>query len=308
MGDTTARQRPAYKELPDGRALGVYGPDDHLGALNLLTPERTLRAAGLVRTGQVVSLNAPFNYPYPHPAAANRRPATHVIVRQAVANEDYFDDFRPQYSSQWDGFLHVPDHEYNCFYNGNTDESIGIEKWADHGIVGRGVLLDVARWRETVGRPIDWQARDVITVADLEGCAEAHGVEVEEGTVLLVRTGWESGWSSLGFSERSQIKPASFQSPGLDPCQEMVERLWDWGVAAVASDNMALEPYPIHFDEYFLHVPLLVRAGVPMGEFFLLDALAEACAAEQRYEFLVASAPMNVPGGLGSTANALAVL
>lgn len=59
--------RPPYAELPDGRAVGLYGPGEQLGAVDLLTPERVAAAARPVRTGEVFSLNASLFYPSPHP-------------------------------------------------------------------------------------------------------------------------------------------------------------------------------------------------------------------------------------------------
>jgi hypothetical protein len=86
----------------------------------------------------------------------------------------------------------------------------------------------------------------------------------------------------------------------------MAEHLWDWGVAAVACDNGTLEAFPV--EGHFLLVDLLVQLGILIGELWLLDALAAACARESRYEFFVTCAPLNLRGGAGSTANALAIL
>jgi kynurenine formamidase len=300
-------RRPTYAELPDGRAVGLYGRDEQIGALNLLTPDRTRAAAALVQTGEVFSLNAPISYPGPHPTGS-RLPPTHVLIRGPIGQDDYLDGFYLQYGSQWDGFLHIPDKKYDCFYNANTNESVGIEQWAERGIAGRGVLLDIARWRAATGRPIDCQARELVTVQDLERCAAAQGVSVNEGTIVLVRFGWESFWNSQSWEERMRSRSGGFQSPGLEPSLKMVERLWDWGIAAIAGDNMALEAYPIKYEDYFMHVDLLTRLGIPVGEFWHLDGLAEGCADRGRYEFLITSAPMNIKGGYASPANAIAVL
>jgi kynurenine formamidase len=297
--------RPSYRSLPGGRALGIYGADEQRGCLNELTPDRVRAAAALIKTGETFGLNAPLDYPYPHPHH-RRKPPTHVVIRHTLGRDDYLDGFFPQSGSQWDGFLHVRDNENNCFYNGNTDESRGIEAWAERGIAGRGVLLDVARHREAQGRPIDWRSSDVVTADELAACADAQGVAIEAGTILVIRFGWETGWTAATLEERLAVTQPEFCSPGLEPSPATVERLWDWGVAAVASDNYALEPMPL--GEYFMHVDLLTRAGVPIGEFWHVDKLAAACAREQRFEFFLTSAPLHVRGGIGSTANALAIL
>lgn len=301
-------ERPLYADLPDGRALDLYGPEDHLGALNLLTPERVRSAAALVRTGEVFSLNASLYYPSPHPASAfsRRRPPTHVVHRSERARDDLWDGLFTQYSSQWDGFLHVRDVEHACFYNGNTDESHGIEAWAQRGIVGRGVLLDVAAWLADQGRAIDWRSDAEITVADLEGCANAQATPISAGTILLLRTGWETGFTSASYTARSALATTDFRCPGIEPWGAMLEFLWDSGVAAVAADNFTLEPFP--FRDPWLHSALLNRLGIPIGEFWHLDDLAAGCRRAGRWELLLTSAPLNGPGSAGSPPNALAVL
>jgi len=309
--DAAGYRHPAYRDLADGR-LTAFGPDDQRGLLNLLTPERVIRASQLVKTGAVFGLNAPLAYPDPHPLSghptlAHRKPPTHVVHRFPDGRDDYYDRLYPQYSTQWDGFLHIWDDVNECFYNGNTDESIGVDAWADGGIVGRGVLLDVARWAAAEDRPIDWRTRHAITVSDLERTAEAQGVTIDEGTILILRTGWEAGWSAADPADRERIARApEFESPGVEASLAMVERLWDWGVAAVAADNMAFEVWPL--GDYTIHVDLLARLGMPIGELWQLEALSAACAAESRYEFLFTSAPLNAPGGSGTPANALAIL
>lgn len=306
--ESDASPRPRYADLPGGRAVGLYGPDEQLGALNLLTPDRVAAAAALVRTGQVFSLNASLYYPSPHPASAvsRRRAPTHVVHRSERARDDMWDGLYTQYSSQWDGFLHVRDVEHGCFYNGSTDESTGIEAWAERGIAGRGVLLDVGRWLAEQGRPLDWRSDAVITVEDLRGCAAGQEVAIGTGTILLLRTGWETGFRAASYAERAALATPRFRCPGIEPSPEMLAYLWDGGVVAVAADNFTLEPFP--FRDPWLHSALLNRLGIPIGEFWHLDALADACHAAGRYEFLLTSAPLNGPGSAGSPANALAIV
>ena len=259
MGD-----RPRYRELPEGRAGLVYGPGDQLGCLNLLTAERTADAAALVKDGDVYSLNASLNWPSPgfFGSVSSRGAPRHVVIKYpGLARDDYFDAFYPQSGSQWDGFLHIGDPERDCFYNGNTDEGIGVDVWAERGIAGRGVLLDVGRWRERAGRPVDWRQRDEISVDELEQCARDQGVEVREGTILLVRVGWETGWNAATYKERMEVSLDDGNAvPGLEASPSMVERLWDWGVAAVASDNATRGGLPA--SEWLLHAR---RPSRPVG-------------------------------------------
>lgn len=313
MATRGTRERPRYKQLPAGNAKRVFGADDWLGCLNLLTPARTVAATGLVKTGRVFSLNASiinWNNPGFFSASGLRSAPKHTVLpgKREFASDDVLDGFNPQSSSQWDHFLHFGDGPSQCYYNGHTGTSIGIDRWAERGIAGRAVLLDVGRWAEQVGRHLDWRVRDLIHTADLEGCADAQKVTIEEGTILLIRTGWETAYASLSQADRAALPSNNPVSLGLEPTEAMAARLWDWGVAAVAADNPTLEAYPLSIDGFTLHGSLLGRLGIPIGELWLLDRLADECAAERRYEFLLTSAPLNVPGGVSSPPNALAIL
>ncbi|MDP9180474.1 MAG: hypothetical protein M3O21_01980, partial [Chloroflexota bacterium] len=96
----------------------------------------------------------------------------------------------------------------------------------------------------------------------------------------------------------------SLRAPGLGPPQEMTAHLWDLHVAAVAADNPALEAWPPASREAdgFMHTMLISLLGMPIGELWWLDDLAADCVADRRYEFFITSAPLNVPGGVGSPA------
>jgi kynurenine formamidase len=313
----SARPRPRYRDLPDGDARGVFGPSDRLGCLNLLTDERTRAAASLIRTGETFSLNGSIvDWPNPSPAGRDVRPRPRHHVYELVPGivfDDFIDGHYLQSGSQWDGFLHVRDPASGAWYNGNADPAQGIESWASRGIAGRGALLDLARWSEKTGDPVDWRARREFSAADLEACAAAQGLRIEPGTILLVRVGWEQGYARLTAQERIEHAPEDPRDrspvPGLAPSDAIAELLWDWGVAAIACDNPSLEVTPYRVDlRDSLHMLLLARLGMPIGELWLLDRLAAACDAGSRHEFFVASAPLHLPGGVGSPANAIAIL
>jgi kynurenine formamidase len=229
-----------------------------------------------------------------------------VVLEFPGGRDDYLDRFYPQAGTQLDGFLHITEPGSGLAYNANPG-TVGIETFAARGIAGRGVLLDLARWAENHGQAVDWRERRPFTVRDLEDCAAWQEVDILEGTILLLRAGWQSGWEAA--SEEARREAVAHEppvSPGLESSSAIPERLWDWGVALVACDNVALEAFPPQ--DHLLHIDLLVRLGIPIGELWLVDELAAACASEHRFEFLVTCAPLNVRGGVGSTANALAIL
>lgn len=293
---------PPYAALPDGNIRDLFGADDRVGSLNRLTPEAVQHAASLVQTGEVHSLNAPLNWP--EPPLFGRATVRHTVMRTALGNlDDVLDNFYPQGSSQWDGFAHIKDPEIG-YYNGCLPEELGVDAWARRGIAGRAVLFDMARHRQTQGAPLHWHRKDVVTVDELEAFRAQAGFEKRPGDILLLRTGWTEGYQNATPAEQASARTDP-TSPGLADGREMLEYLWDWGISAIASDNISVEALPPGPEP--LHPHLLGRLGIPIGELWWLDSLAAACAADGRYEFLVTSAPLNLPGGIGSPANALAL-
>jgi len=313
---------PAYRDLPavpgapPGSSWGVFGAGDQVGTINLLTPERVLAAARLVRTGRVFSLN--LDLEQPDPPLSGRRALRHTIGRDAVSTDDVYDDFFPQRSSQWDSLCHVGHPEFG-FYNGCRPEDItgrprsrnGIDNWARRGITGRFVLADVARYRESIGRPFDQTKADGVDAGELERCLSAQGVALEGGDILLIRFGWLTWYASADDEGRQYAAGdvTKIGTPGLLPAESTARWLWDQHVAAVVSDNPALEMLPVDMTSpgTFLHFRLIGLLGIAIGELFDLDALADDCARDGVYEGLLAAAPLNKVGGSGSPANALAI-
>jgi kynurenine formamidase len=304
---------PTYAELlartdaPPGTSWGLFGARDELGTLNLLTPERARASAALVRTGQVFSLN--WNVELPDPSPFRKPPIRHQVGIGSVGRDDWMDRFYLQGSSQWDGLRHIA-HPRHGFYNGvpaervddPSSDTLGIHLVARRGIVGRGVLLDVAR-HVRFGADEEF----AITADLLDEVASSQGVAIEPGDVVLVRTGWTGWYAGLSQEERNAVGMTRPQ-PGLAPVERTAEWLWDRQVAAVAADNLALETMPLHFEEgRCLHFWLIPCLGMPIGELWWLDDLATACAADGRWAFQLVSAPLNVRGGVGSPPNALAI-
>lgn len=319
---------PTYDELlartdaPAGSSWGIWGADDRLGCLNLLTPVSALRGIRSVVDGRTFPLDLDLSLP--DPPLFSRSAYRHDVVWLPLGHghDETLSDWNPQSSSQWDGFRHIRSPVHG-FYNGIADEDHGVQHWAERGVVTRGVLADVAAWRESQGRPIDPSAADVIEPEELSACLEAAHVAVEPGDILLVRTGWLSWYRSLEPAARRDVA-ATLVTCGLRPGRPSARWLWDQRVAAVAADNPALEVWPSSrplspedrrrlredpssHDELLLHMALLPMLGMPIGELWDLDALAQACAADGRYAFLLTSSPMHLRHGVGSPPNALAV-
>jgi kynurenine formamidase len=299
------------------RNWGRWGPEDEVGAVNFISPSKRVEAAKLVRTGTVISLALPLDANGPQTGAYGRTNPLHFMLQDggdiASGAQDhmlnrYTDDaiYMPlQCSTQWDSLAHI-------FHDGQMYNGFGLEQVDSQGahrnaitavkdkVVSRGVLLDLPRWRG-----VDWlPVSEVIHAAELEACAEAEGVEIGEGDVVLVRTGQIAQVRAAG----SWGSYAGGPAPGLavDTCHFFCPR----HVAAVATDTWGVEPQPNETTDIFqpLHVILLVSAGMLLGEMFDLEELAAYCAREHVYEFLFVAPPLNVTGAVGSPINPLAIL
>ena len=318
---------PSYQQLldrddaPAGSSWGLWGADDVLGCLNLATPERALRGAGLVREGRSFGLN--LDLATPDPPLYERAELRHeVISRRSGASDEELSGFNTQASSQWDGFRHVRSQTYG-HYNGLEAERHGVHHWARHGIVTRGVLADIGRWRAAQGRPLRHGESDPYEPEELQACLAEQGVAPEPGDVLIINTGWLTWYRSLDAEGRAAAARVD-TACGLRGWHASAALLWDWHVAAVATDAPGFEVSPLGVTaseeqwaalradrtlapSMILHASLLPLLGMPIGELWDLDELADDCAADGVYEFLFTSAPLNLNQGVATPPNALAV-
>ena len=325
---TWTPELPSFDELPEMGGLrhswGLWGEDDRLGAVNLVTPERTLAAARLISEGVVIPLD--WSLRQPGPPLFGRAGYRQTVGRRSPTSQDeQLHDWNTQSSTQWDGFRHVRSVAHG-FYNGAPDDSHGVEHWAEHGIVTRAVLADVAAWRDSQGRPVRAHQSDPITVDDLRSTLDAQGSSLAPGDVLLVRTGWIAWYEAQEQAVHVRIAvPGNLATPGLRPGEDMARFLWDSHIAAVAVDNPAMEVWPLGYDrspeeaaalredparehEIQLHIRLMPMLGIVVGELFHLERLAHELRSRGRYECFFSSSPLHLPQGIATPPNAVAVL
>lgn len=326
---------PTFDELPKyknfaGCAWGVWGPDDQLGTVNLLTDEVVQQAAAEeIKTGRSVSLNWPINFPE-KPMFGRKGPEVCALANHG-ADLPLRDDeihVNTQSGTQWDGMRHFGVLEHKVYYQGVSasdvpvgplhlpdpnmidpvNTNLGVQNWATHGICGRGVLLDLVRYYTKEGKPLPYDPWTThgISVAELEAVAEAQGVKFRAGDILLLRVGFIQKYHQVTGEERDALpgRPETFA--GIEQSEDMKKFLWNNHFAAIASDQPALESWPAEVTTY-LHQTILGLWGMPLGEFFDLEKLSEVCAETGRYTFFFSSWPMHIIGGCASPPNAAAM-
>ena len=115
---------PRWRQRPTGSTWGDFGPDDQLGRLNLLTPEKVKQGLAEVHDGLSFCLSLPLNYPGEaklnprrkppqiKPTSLRGKPFLNFPLSELDArNTDVICDDQVlmslQYSTQWDSFAHV---------------------------------------------------------------------------------------------------------------------------------------------------------------------------------------------------------
>jgi hypothetical protein len=311
---------PDYDALPldeTGARTGwrLFGDDDDVGLVNLQTPETVAAAAQLVKRGAVFRLDAPVDF-LSHPLYGRKAVEHHVVPRSDVEFDDWIDSYYLQISSQWDSLGHVGIAP-GTFYNGASaaDVTSGrrntIQAWAKRGIVGRGIVLDVARVLAAAGRAFDPGEPYPITVADLESARELAGVSYRPGDLVIVRTGFMAWYA--GLDEDARRRMASLDDPpsaGLEVSADIARYVWNTHASALAFDNTSVEvrgaPTRDGASPDFLHHTFIGRFGLALGELWWLENLAADCADDGVFEAFVVSSPLFINGGIGSPANAIA--
>ncbi len=289
---------------------GRWGPDDVIGTLNYITPQKRAEAAKLVKKGITVSCS---NVLFPETASDVTNPPLHYMI--GTGNDapqkgmggamDFlgiaFHGYR---------FTHIdtPSHIFwnRKSYNG-LDASLvtaagkatkgGVDSISE-GIVTRGVLLDIARVRG-----VQWMGPgDGILPEDLEAAEKAEGVKVQPGDAILYRTGWP---------KRREVEgpPPLPGRPGLHAGS--LPWVHERQVSVICADA-ATDVAPSGYGED-LAFPLPVHAvGICAMGLWILDsgnyeALAEVCAREKRWEFLLVIAPLRWKNATGSPLNPIAI-
>jgi len=295
-----------------GRELsnwGRWGADDERGTLNLITPEHVAAAATLARTGRVFDLGLTLGADGPQIGLLGRGNPVHLMSATGEPRfpdgGGYTDDFvfMPlQCATQWDGLAHIfyDDVCYNdvpiSTVTAQGASRLGIDALSP-GVIGRGVLLDVARLHGVDRLPIDHG----IGADELDAACARQGVEVRDGDVLLVRTGWTRVLRDGSVREYWRGEPGLT----LECCRWLRER----DVAALACDNWAVEQYPCPdpATQMPVHYVLIRDLGMTLGEMFDLEALADDCAADGVWEFLLCAPVLKFANAVGTPLNPLAV-
>ena len=291
---------------------GKWGPDDELGVLNYIQPEDIVNASKLVQKGKVFRLGLELGSSGPqnglfggrwNPMHQMLATGTDAVqgLQESYAGMRYADDainLPTQAASQWDALSHVfvEDKMWNGYDATLVDvrgaHKNSIEKFANK-MVGRGVLLDVARYKG-VARLDDGYA---ITVEDLEATAKSEGIEVRRGDFVIFNTGQMADCLDRG----DWGGYAGGDAPGL--AFDTVDWIHAKQISGICSDTWGIEVRPNHSEPglnqpwHWVTIPYI---GIVHGEIWYLRELVADCAEDGVYEFFLCAPPLVISDGTGS--------
>ena len=284
------------------RCPSKWGAADERGSGNHMKPETVLRAARLIKTGEVFELGRVLAEGIP--LSAGRR--FEIITKRSRqdpgtnhrgSNEELVVSEIGQVGTQFDTFSHqmINSSMYNCFKLDDVASRTGFTKLGVQQVgtlMTRGVLIDVAALKKTSVLPDTYE----ITPQELQQALSAQKLALQPGDAVLIHTGWGTLWGKDN---------ARYQrtSPGLGTAA--AEWLAKQDPMLVGSDNGAVEVTPNPDPQLAgpVHQIFLVVNGIHLLENLRLDELA----ARQAHEFALVVEPLKIQGGTGSTVAPVAI-
>ncbi|TYJ53764.1 hypothetical protein B9479_005604 [Cryptococcus floricola] len=297
---------PIDKLGPPYNAWGLYGPDDELGRLNLITPESVKRGKNTITEGIAINLKVdslPLSF---FPAHASRKRLEHNMWGGVESVADI-----PMTTSS----RSIPRHRLNGTVSDITHIKTGRRRdntdFVRHPITSRAHLLDIPSHLSTHSLPplSPFSPTSSIPLPLLKACAAESNIHFLPGDILLVRTGFAEAIGELGEEEREGLRGREVNgSCGVGKGEDVWRWHWENGIAAVASDCPSYENWPTPSSQLTSHQIFLAGWGLPIGELFKLDELAQKCRELGRWTFMFTSMPLFVEGGVASPPNAQAIL
>jgi kynurenine formamidase len=289
---------PAEKD----RCPSKWGAGDERGAMNLQKPATVQKAAGLIKSGEVIELAHVLSEKMPF--FGTRRFDVHIKrtflnqpANKRTSNEEIVISEIGQVGTQFDGFAHQghEDSLYNCFKISEISGRTGFSKLGIHQvgmIFTRGVLIDVAAFKGVQTLPDTYE----ISVEDIEGTLAKQGTTIQEGDAIIINTGWSKLWA---VDNARYVK--SCPGIGVKAAQWLIAK----NPILLGADNWPVEVAPN--PDASISLPVHQLALVVSGVHLLENLKTEELAAKRVYEFAFLMQPMKMQGATGSTVAPVAV-
>ena len=280
---------------------GRWGKDDERGTLNLITPAKRKQALGLAKEGFTVSLARDANM---NKEADNPCPQEWELTTdrpETVTDRIAYPCIHGPGTTHLDSFAHMflDGKMWNGYSRNLVTREGGAAKVSiltmKNGIVTRGVLYDIARLK---GVPY-LEPGTRIYPADLEAWEKKTGVKAGAGDALILRWG--------KWARRAKVGPQpGDQAAGFD--NTVIPWLRQRDIGLLVWETPGYVPQPAgDLARNALHNFVLEILGVHIVDRADLEAVGEAAAARNRWEFMLTIAPLPIPHGTGSPVNPIAM-
>jgi len=284
-----------------------YSPESiERGALNYITPEVTLAASQLVKSGEVVIMGLPWNTVV---GPDNHKPALHYMSElgdtpneEPTCNKDFIGvDYHGKAVSHLDAMTHIAFQD--TLFGGKKSSEVVTSTgsaWATVDKLGpiatRGVLLDAARFAG-----LDWiEPGTAIHAEDVLEYEKKFGFTIGAGDCVLLRSGHFARRAKLGVWDPSDFS-AGFHV-------DVMQLFKDRKVSVIGADGDSdVRPSPVEGVGSPIHVLALPGLGIPLLDNLQLEAVADKCNQLHRWTFNIVIAPLNIPRGTGSPVNPIAI-
>ncbi|MBT3704095.1 MAG: cyclase family protein, partial [Alphaproteobacteria bacterium] len=181
---------------------------------------------------------------------------------------------------------------------------LSIDNFATRPIQGRGVLVDLYRH---YGRE-----RKAVNFDDLMGVMDKDGVVIEEGDILLLRTGFSELILEMDHQpDKAVLNKSCAALDGTD--DRLLQWISDSGISAICADNYAVENFLGKGSDtpcaaLPLHQHCLFKLGLPLAELWYFAELAEWMATNNRNRCFLTAPPLRLPKAVGSPATPVATV
>lgn len=303
------------QETTEAVGKSPWGPEDEIGALNMMTDESRLSALSDIGSGQVYDLSVDYFVGMPSFHALGDPPyqywLTHTPHGTVVDNPNGLgENMNRKVSYTGDAismYTHMGTHidALNHFglngkiWNGYTpEEHLGDKGWLKTGaetippVIARGVMIDIPAYKGVQHLPDNYR----INASDLQGALKRQNTVLRKGDVVLIRTG-----QAMHYHDAREYL---HQYPGinLEAVKWLVE---SQQIMLLGADNLSFEAFPPEREDNWVpvHTYLLAEKGVMFIEQMNLESLAE----DEIYEFAFIAASLKLKGASGAPMRPLAI-
>lgn len=302
FGTSVAHAQSWRPPADSQRCPSKWGAGDQRGAGNHMKPETVLRAARLIRTGEVFELGRVLEPSMPiNPArrfeVQTKRTTMNPGTNRRGSNEELVISEIGQVGTQFDMFSHqtIGDSLYNCFKLDDIATRTGFTKLGVEqvgALVTRGVIIDIARLKNVDMLNASYE----ITVQDLQQALSNQKLTLQPGDAVIIHSGWGKLWGK----DNTRYQAGN---PGLGVAAAEWLARQDPMLVGSDTSNGEISPNPDPQVSLPVHQILLAVNGIHILENLKLDALA----ASGVYEFAFIIEPLKIQGATGSTVAPIAI-